>query len=162
MQFTMSSPSYKNTNEMPIQNTECPVCLESLNNDEFIVCGECKHTCCNKCVYRLLSFCPDVKQLLFHCPLCRTITSLAKLRDLKRDRKGTNGLLKHLLALGSDGKTEHTFTNKCCLEFDFNLVLEHKPCPHGCIQCYDSIISVISTQVNNDQVKSVTDGWEFC
>ena len=36
MQFTMSSPSYKNTNEMPIQNTECPVCLESLNNDEFM------------------------------------------------------------------------------------------------------------------------------
>ena len=48
----MSSPSSKNTSEMPIRNTECPVCLESLNNDEFIVCGECKHTCCNKCVYK--------------------------------------------------------------------------------------------------------------
>ena len=90
----------KTTNEMPIRNTECPVCFESLNNDEIMVCGQCKHTCCNKCAYKLLSFCPGVKKLLYDCPLCRTITSLAKLRDLKRDRPGTNGLLKYLLADG--------------------------------------------------------------
>ena len=92
-------------NTPTIPNMDCPISFEKITEDDFMNCMECNKLCCNKCVYKIISFCPAIKKLTRRCPMCRNGHTWTKYRDIKRDRKYANGLLKNLLAQGSDNKT---------------------------------------------------------
>ena len=86
--------------------------------------------------------------------MCRTGHNWTKYRDIKRDRKNANGLLKILLAQGSDNITEHTFRNlNCCQEF--KITIRHEPCHSGCLDCRHSKLTLVSTTEHGIPVKSV-------
>ena len=155
MSFTVeNAPTIPTTPTIP--NMDCPICFEKITEDDFMNCMQCNKLCCNKCIYKIISFCPGIKKLTWRCPMCRNGHTWTKYRDIKRDRKYANGLLKNLLAQGSDNKTEHIFRNiNCCQESEFKITIRHEPCESGCLDCNESKLTLVSTTEHGIPVKSV-------